>query len=76
MAWTATSKVRRCALHARRHARVESLTPYAVRATQEVVSSNFFKELRHTWNQYRSMYCLFTFFAVMIVRPPVLLVMW
>ena len=27
---------------------------------QEVVATNFFKELRFTFSQYRSMYCLFT----------------
>lgn len=36
---------------------------------QEVVASNFFKELRFTFFQYRTMYCLFAFFTVMMVRP-------
>ena len=39
-------------------------------SVQEVIASNFFKELRFTFSQYRTMYCLFTFFTVMMVRPP------
>jgi hypothetical protein len=35
---------------------------------QEVTATNFFRELRYTFNTYRSMYCLFTVFAIMIVR--------
>ena len=36
---------------------------------QEVVATNFCKEMRFTFSQYRTMYCVFTFFAVMMVRP-------
>lgn len=38
--------------------------PYA----QEVVATNFFKEVRFTFSQYRTMYCVFTTFALMMVR--------
>ena len=36
---------------------------------QEVVATNFFKEVRFTFSQYRTLYCVFTFFAAIMVRP-------
>jgi len=47
---------------------VLTCTPTPTTCVQEVTKTNFFAEVRHTLHTYRSMYCIFTVLAIMIVR--------